>query len=540
MSIDSQSQRSNSPGARYPVPSPTSLMRLVWAWEKLRALDVEGYRTSEAHPQSTWLVQIRWAMERISGPSPGRGTTCSPFTTQATAMAYSAQEDPPYAPVLADGQALPLLFSLAANSALKPDRRPVHAQMMARHGMSRRDIGWPQALVFFNMAYPIDPAEMRRGDAVHIDWPNGGGHAVFCWDVHLDESGRVDAFQFVSSNGLIAEGGRGAGVSVGGTPLGRDGFIRQRSDGRYETLKVPLFVDDDRYVAEGTWVTWDPDLKLRHLRGLRVPLEKARLRLGKRVMAARFHGVEPPAPYAMGGAAMGRAPGEAAPVVRQEPVPEIRSVRPAQEAAQQDEGTATEGQRWVEIRLKMLYEIGLLPEDNGDPDSINDEQTQAAVRAFQRRYGLKKVDGIAGPKTKARLKEVYEEAARTAAGQRYLATGVGVRGAAQEAPAGQDGDLYFRHGAARPGEQVALVLRGAAFNGRVSVQLRDEESGAVFDPDLDIEMRGGVGRALITVPEGATRLLAVAEGAGGERAVGGARLLLGGGGGAGGGIVQAG
>lgn len=516
-------ERSNRPGARYPVPSPTSLDRLVRAWERLRALDTEGYRTSESRPQSTWLVQIRWAAERISGPSPGRGTTCSPFTTQATAMAYSAREGPPYEPVLADGQALPLLFSLAANSALKPDKRPVHAQMMERHGMSRRDIGWPRALVFFNMAYPIDPTEMRRGDAVHIDWPNGGGHAVFCWDVHLDEAGRVDAFQFVSSNGSISGGGHGAGVSVGGTPIGRDGFIQQRADGTYETLKVPLFVDDDRYVAEGRWVTWDPDLKLRDLRGLRAPLNGARLRLAKRVMAARFHGIEPPAPYAMGAAAMG---GVAVGDKRAESAPEIRSVRPAQEEARQDEGTVTEGQRWVEIRLKMLYEIGLLDEDNGDPDSINDEKTRAAVRAFQRRHGLKK-DGIAGPKTKARLKEVYEEAAQTEAGQRYLATGQGVRGAAtREAPGGEEGALYFRHGAARPGDRVALVLRGGGFSGRVSVKLRDEESGAAFDPEVDIEPHDGVGRAQIMVPEGARRLMAVAEGAGGERAETGAPLYV--------------
>lgn len=504
----STSDRFRTPSPRYPTPSPTSLSRLLATWERLRALDIEGYRTSAAEPMSTWLLQINWAEGKTSSQSRGRGTTCSPFTTQSVAMAYSPGNDAPLAPALQDGEPLPLLFSLSANSNLKP----AHQASMDRYGMTFADNGWPRPIVFFNMGFAIEPTRMRRGDAVHIDWATGGGHAVFCWDVHLDQNGDVDAFQFLSSNGLIAGGGAGAGVSVGGTPLGSGGFIRQVSANpiRYQPLRDPLFVDDDRYVAEGTWVTWKPGLTIADLADCRVR-PRGKLRLAKTVLAARFHGVQAPDPYAMGAGAA---------------APQIAAVRPAQPTAQQDDASPTDGQLWVERRLKMLYEIGWLDVDNGDPDRVNDAQTQAAVRAFQGQYGLK-ADGIAGPKTRAKLRETYEQAAASAEGMAYLSTGAGVRGAgaAAPAPADRDGqgqgqgvilDFYFRHGTASPGQEVSVVLRARGLDGqRFSLKLRDETSGQVLDAGAVVTIDGGVGRATVKVPAGlAGPLTAIAEGAG--------------------------
>jgi hypothetical protein len=60
-----------------------------------------------------------------------------------------------------------------------------------------------ESLLYFNLAYEIQPKDLRRGDMVGIDWAKGGGHAVFVWDVHLDANKEVDAFCFVSSNGRI-------------------------------------------------------------------------------------------------------------------------------------------------------------------------------------------------------------------------------------------------------------------------------------------------------------------------------------------------
>lgn len=60
-----------------------------------------------------------------------------------------------------------------------------------------------ESLLYYNLAYEIQPKDLRRGDMVGIDWSGGGGHAVFVWDVHLDDKQFTDAFCFVSSNGKI-------------------------------------------------------------------------------------------------------------------------------------------------------------------------------------------------------------------------------------------------------------------------------------------------------------------------------------------------
>ena len=80
-----------------------------------RCRSVPRYRTSRAHPLSTWLVDIQWADGR-SVRSPGRGTTCSPFTTQSVAMAYSPLGQTPLRPMLSDGRPLSFLFSRAASA----------------------------------------------------------------------------------------------------------------------------------------------------------------------------------------------------------------------------------------------------------------------------------------------------------------------------------------------------------------------------------------------------------------------------------------
>ena len=256
------SDRYRTPSPLFPQQSPTTLARLLNSWELLRELDIHGYRTSCGAPCSTWLVKIAWADGRSCGRSQGRGTTCSPFTTQAAAIAYSSTDSEPYHPVLADGRPLPNLFSHAANGALRSDNR-IHQKGMAEIGMTMADNEWPRPIIFFNMGYAVEPEQMRRGDAVHIDWMNGGGHAVYCWDVHLNERGEVDAFTYVSSNGRLANGGSGGGVSVGGTGSGSGakGLIgtRKNADGEIEYFaeKKPLFVDDERYVVEGAWITWD-------------------------------------------------------------------------------------------------------------------------------------------------------------------------------------------------------------------------------------------------------------------------------------------
>lgn len=446
-------ERYRTPSPKYPSPTSTTLERLLTSWERLRELDTHGYRTSESVPSSTWLVKIGWADGRSSGRSKGRGTTCSPFTTQATAMAFSATEAEPYEPKLSSGEALPVIFSHACNGALRPSNA-AHKALMERYGLTLADAEWPRPVIFFNLGYAVEPEEMRRGDAVHIEWMNGGGHAVFCWDVHLNERGEVDAFSYVSSNGSIPNGGNGGGVSVGGTASGAGGIISQRpgADERaeYFATKTPLFSDDERYVSEGAWVTWDEAVAGKFLTDLRVR-PKTKVRKIKRVAVVRFHGVDvSKVPfYAMGQ----DEPGPFVPKAAPEPEPSASAA--CAPAAPSAEDVAS-----LQRRLRLLFLIKWIGADPGKVDGKAGRKTTAAVVAFQRTNGLR-ADGKAGKLTLAKLDAIFQSALDAPQAKQYLNP---VQPGGLSFGAGdweETAQLYFRHGAARPGDAVELILRGA-------------------------------------------------------------------------------
>lgn len=458
------SERYCTPSPLFPTPSPARLERLLWTWEALRELNRDGYRTSNATPPSTWLVRVEWAAGRRCGPSVGRGTTCSPFVTQSTAMLYSEGDVGPFVPRLADGQPLPIAFSHASNGVLNPKLRS-HSEMMDKLGLRPADNEWPRPIIFFNLGYAVEPTQMRRGDAVHIDWMNGGGHAVFCWDVHLNERGEVDAFQYVSSNGSIANGGSGGGVSVGGTSRGAGGLL-SLSGGEVRVHKSPLFVDDDRYVREGAWVTWDHAVAGRILRDLR-QRPSTPVKLVRRVKAARFFGIDP----------------------AQIPLYAMGEDRPAQGLPSRaaDDGDGGDGRadsagappdaQSVQRRLKLLHLIGWLSADVGAIDGKVGRRTTAAIVEFQGRQGLRK-DGKVGPVTWARLQAIFRSACDAPDAKRYLA------------PRRRDGltfasegwwegaSLYFRHGLARGDEPVELILTGDDLpQSTLQVRLEDADTG---------------------------------------------------------------
>lgn len=481
----SYTDRYRTPSPLFSTPSPTTLERLVRSWEVLRELDIEGYRTSYAQPLSTWLVDIQWADGR-SVRSPGAGTTCSPFVTQSVAMAYSPPDAQPLAPLLATGEPLSFLFSRAANGTLSA----AHRRLMERCGMTLADNEWPRPVVFFNMGFAVDPTQMRRGDAVHIDWMSGGGHAVFCWDVHLNARGEVDAFQYVSSNGRIrvngSMAGAGIGVSVGGTPSGRGGLIWQCGADplRYEALRKPLFVDDERYVAEAAWVTWDPRLKLSDLTGCRVR-PRGRLAYARVVKAARFHGVVAPPPFAMSSAPTTATPGcEAGPL-----------------------GDARAEVRLLQEQLKLLHATGWIAADPGEPDGAVGSRTRAAIQAFQREFRLKP-DGVAGRRTREKLREVYQAACLSPAGKEFLATGsvtphTADGGSVSFGPvSARIRDLYFRHGAALAGSEVEVVLEAEGLDGRsLRLYLRDVQSGTRQETQASLVCTEGRASVRLRLPE---------------------------------------
>lgn len=488
------SNRYKTPSPMYQRPSPTSLERLLASWEALRKLDVEGYRTSSAHPMSTWLVDIAWS-DAHSVRSPGRGTTCSPFVTQSIAMAYSPDDAMPLRPCLSTGEPLSFLFSRATNGTLSP----AFATQMARHGMTMADNEWPRPIILFNMGFAIEPQQLRRGDAVHIDWMGGGGHAVFCWDVHLNQEGEVDAFQYVSSNGRIVVGGRpegaGVGVSIGGTPTGMDGFIRQRNESpaQYEALRTPLFVDDERYVAEAAWVTWNPKLKIADLTNCKTR-PRGRLSYARTVKAARLHGVIAPPPFAM------RSATAVSPAS-----PGALPVNPLRAADDMDQRTRL---RLIQRQLKLLAVVGWIDADPGSADGKSGAHTLAAIRSFQQRFQLH-VDGVLGPKTLAQLQVTYESACGTPLGREFLATGAESLGGADVANLafsvptswGTAPILYFRHAAAARGDVIEVILESEASEGlSLPLYLRplDEPAGGVIVTSLTC--RNGIAHAAILVP----------------------------------------
>ncbi len=480
------SERYCTPSPLFPTPSPARLERLLWTWEELRRLNTHGYRTSSAEPPSTWLVRIEWAGGRRCGSSVGRGTTCSPFVTQSTAMLYSQGDEGPYVPRLADGQALPIAFSHASNSVLNPKLR-AHAELMAKLGMTPADNEWPRPIIFFNLGYAVEPTELRRGDAVHIDWMNGGGHAVFCWDVHLNERGEVDAFQYVSSNGSIAGGGSGGGISVGGTSRGAGGMLTVLPGG-VQVHKSPLFVDDERYVTEGAWVTWDHAVAGRVLRDLRGRPTSA-VKLVRRVKAARFHGIDPAQTplYAMGEDRPGQG------IAKPSALPGA-----AADSGGDSDGLPPDVQS-VQRRLKLLFLIGWLKSDIGAVDGKAGRKTQAAIIEFQRQQKLRK-DGKVGRLTWSRLQAVFRSACDAPAAKRYLAPER--RSGLSFASAGwwESASLYFRHGFAWAGDAIELVLCADELPGEtLAVELYDAESGArLSSQGLEIAASGV--RASLTLP----------------------------------------
>jgi hypothetical protein len=170
--------RDYSESFKTPLPAfprtEVSLDKLIAAWERLRELDIAGYRTSQGNGNSAFLVKIACA-DGTLGPSAGNGVSCSPFTGTALMMALS-DGGPPYQPKLSDGSVLTKLFNSCVNGNLSASHKGVKQYDLN----PKRDNGWVRACIAFNLAEAIHPGDMRRGDAVGIDWDPKGGHAVYC------------------------------------------------------------------------------------------------------------------------------------------------------------------------------------------------------------------------------------------------------------------------------------------------------------------------------------------------------------------------
>src|SRR5438445_6841736 len=209
-----------------------------------------------------------------------------------------------------------------------------------------------------------------------------------------------------------------------------------------------------------------------------------------------------PDPYAMG-AAPGKPPVHI-PEVETTEVPAgeeatLEKVKAKAKPVEQKKNEPTLSQLMVEQRLKALYVLGIIDKDNGEPDEVNDSRTQEAVKVFQQKYGLR-VDGIAGPKTKAKLKEVWAEVGRSAEGQHYLATGQKPSPPAEEAKVVLG--FFWRHGSAKPGEKVKLHVVATGYDGSTfPIKVKDPVSGKTADAAVTIKIDKGMGVAEVDIPD---------------------------------------
>src|SRR6185503_19385277 len=416
-------------------PRPTvptgGIARMTRLWEACRDVNAGGYGSGVIQSIRGW-----------GKPSASQVTSCSPFTATVIGMMFDARDiaDPTavYEPKYDKGQtALPSAFYAMHNGfyfskgAVGDARR----KQFKDHSWKLCDDS-ARSLVFWNLGYQIDPRDMRRGDLVAIDWANKGGHATFCWDVHLDDKGAVDWFLYLSSNGYAKAGGgyHGVGVSVGSK---QPGLWVGGSPGSYKKTR-PMFADHKDHTEHGSWLCLpgidrknvkrdtfkdvSPSLKnlvdasagghavasLRVVRfwGFAPPDSPHGDVLGDKAGLAQSLAKKPPeAPNAMGQSTPSEGRIEnvrAEPVPRSHPEP-VKAVPPA--PAKQKPAQVVSHQHFVESALAELHAAGWIDKSPGKPDSVADPETKDAIKDFQTKLDVKPIDGIAGPITRRALRQ---------------------------------------------------------------------------------------------------------------------------------------
>jgi peptidoglycan hydrolase-like protein with peptidoglycan-binding domain len=160
------------------LPGPSTIVKVI---EDLRTRDSDGYS-----PYSPgFLARVKG----MGGLPFAKGTVCSPFTANVIGCAF----DPDYDKKDIEKDTFVPMFNGGK------DELPF-SKFYVQHN---NDDHPAQSVATYNLGRIVKPKEIRRGDMIGIDWAFGGGHAVFCWDVHLDANGDVDCFQYVGANGHL-------------------------------------------------------------------------------------------------------------------------------------------------------------------------------------------------------------------------------------------------------------------------------------------------------------------------------------------------
>ncbi len=435
-----------------PTPFTGGLERMIKLWEKARDANDGGYGSNRLFKVGKKGGGGAWASNIISSK-----TSCSPFTGIMIGMLYDPDGgeskeiwEPKY-----DGAKktpIPPIFygmhngNFVARELDKVKQKKVlTAQSIARINWFSKNKFFDSyktkgaygvndsahSLVWWGLGYEIDPRDMRRGDMIGIDWVSTGGHATFCWDVHLDEQGAVDCFLYLSSNG----GARGgAGVSVGTWP---PNLIVQKSGNGYKKSET-VFEDKDKYITNGSWMCLpnvrSTDVKRETFKkwpGTVVGKDNGGQHAVASLRVTRLYGFPPPetphgnllqdgadarkyakypaqpGPYSNGSCEPpGRGKVTTKKVPKSNPEPK-KAVAP--EPAQQKKEEALPHQQWVEGALSELFAAKWIDKDPGKPDAYADAQSKAAIEEFQTKWKLASVDGQPGPKTRAALKKAIDD-----------------------------------------------------------------------------------------------------------------------------------
>ena len=407
------------------------LDRIYRIWEDMRARNTDGYTPTANGGGILANIADHGSLRVVPG------TTCSPFTATVIGLAFDPMYPRNDLPAPSKGN--------KGGDAYKPmfnggkDPLPF-AAFYTQHNINNQPI---ESIVDYGLGTEIQPEDMRRGDCLGIAWANDKGHAVWCWDVHLNDKGKVDAFQYLGANASVWN----EGVTVGhcayspwikGNPkIYRDEAKKPDLPG-IENARAPepVFKDEDLVVQKGQWLVLPGipeggiDLSTFRVRPQLVSYSKKGTFTVGAVRVGRLHYEswgKPPDPYCMkkgaaapmkggssggssdksGGGGMGKAGVEAAHVVAPPPVavPKAQVKKDADapkkiepKPAQQDEKKPLNQQLEVENALQIFFNAGWIKSDPGKPDAINDDQSKAAIKEYQTVFGLL-VDGIVGKQT---------------------------------------------------------------------------------------------------------------------------------------------
>ncbi|HEY4243305.1 MAG TPA: hypothetical protein VGM88_26010 [Kofleriaceae bacterium] len=433
-------------------------------WEELRGINEGGYGSGRIAP----IPSMNCAHGKPYV------TSCSPFTAQAIGMMMDLRPgaqtsyQPTYdgGKTVMNGDLATSFYSMHNGFYFKVDydvdpkdaAKTARAKAAAEKRAADREKLWRDAkfsptsseltnnsaasCFFYNYGYEIDPRDMRRGDLAGIGWSDGGGHAVFIWDVHTDKSGAVDCFTFLSSNGT---GAGGWGVSVWASQLGKLMNWPAKNDVSVKS-GIKIFEDRDDYVRYGYWQCipgkFEKDIDQTTFK---VPLQNKLVDmnsprpiypLGVRgLRVCRFWGFPPPdsphgnlatpnldqanqlkkwalvEPQCMGtstpakGIVVPQLPPVAVPKSHPDPIKAV----PPKPAPPQKKEEAVPHQHWVEDALHELYVhkwITVDPELNGQ---ISDAATKRAVTDFQTKLKVAPIDGICGQLTRPRLEQALKD-----------------------------------------------------------------------------------------------------------------------------------